>query len=502
MEFFSLLQEEWVIRALIASSVVGLMCGVLGSFVVLRNMAMIGDALSHSILPGVVFAFMLVGHSTLGFFTGSVIAGLLTAIGITWIQQQGFTKNDAAIGIVFTAMFSIGVMAISAINRRPGVHLDLVDFLFGDVLGVSNEDLWLTGGVAVYVVLSILFFYRYLFVTTFQPVIARTMGISVQLVHYFVMLLLSFVVVAALRTVGVILVVAMLITPAATALLLADRLPRVLVISGVLGVLSAFLGLVLSIEFDTTPGPAMAIVAAGFYLLALFFAPRRGLLTRYRQRRQVKRRILLEDTLKEAYRLSQNGRLTLSALSEKLGISQRRLQPFLLSLRRRKWLSPDQLALTDLGEDEARKFVRAHRLWESYLVSHVGLSAEQIHEEAEHYEHFLDEDLLDEVAAELNYPRTDPHGSPIPHKKGHPEWSLAHLETGQVALIEEVQDDDHVVAELWQMELLPGSQITMGIKQKKQLQFDDDQGHTYTISRRLAEKIHVQLAKEAETGSE
>ncbi|MEO1714258.1 MAG: iron chelate uptake ABC transporter family permease subunit, partial [Bacteroidota bacterium] len=392
MEFFSLIQEEWVIRALIASCVVGLMCGMLGAFVVLRNMAMIGDALSHSILPGVVFAFMLVGHSTLGFFTGSVIAGLITAIGITWIQQQGFTKNDAAIGIVFTAMFSIGVMAISAINRRPGVHLDLVDFLFGDVLGVSNEDLWLTGGVAIYVVISILLFYRYLFVTTFQPVIAKTMGISVQMVHYFVMLLLSFVVVAALRTVGVILVVAMLITPAATALLLADRLPRVLTLSGILGVLSAFLGLVFSIEFDTTPGPAMAIVAAGFYLLALFFSPRRGVLTRYRQRAQIKRRILLEDTLKEAYRLNQKNTLEQALLAQKLNLSNRRLQPLLTSLRKRKWMEPDELLLTPAGEDKARKMVRAHRLWESYLVSHVGLSAEQIHEEAEHYEHFLDEE--------------------------------------------------------------------------------------------------------------
>ena len=501
MEFFSLLQEEWVIRALIASSVVGLMCGMLGSFVVLRNMAMIGDALSHSILPGVVFAFILVGHSTLGFFTGSVIAGLLTAIGITWIQQQGYTKNDAAIGIVFTAMFSIGVMAISAINRRPGVHLDLVDFLFGDVLGVSNEDLWLTGGVAIYVVLSIIFFYRYLFVTTFQPVIAKTMGISVQLVHYFVMLLLSFVVVAALRTVGVILVVAMLITPAATALLLADRLPRVLLISGVLGVLSAFLGLVFSIEFDTTPGPAMAIVAAGFYLLALFFAPRKGMLTRHRQRQQIKRRILLEDTLKETYRLSQKEELTLAKLSEKMGLSTRRLQPFLNSLRKRKWLFHDRLELTELGIDEARKFVRAHRLWESYLVSHVGLSAEQIHEEAEAYEHFLDEELLDEVAAELNYPKLDPHGSPIPHKKGHPEWSLAHLHSGQKAIIEEVQDDDHVAAELWQLELLPGSQVTMGAKQKKQLEIIDEEGQHFSISRRLAEKIHVQQITNEQTAT-
>ena len=202
VELLEIFEQTWAMRALIASSMVGLMCGVLGCFIVLRNMAMIGDALSHAILPGVVFAFMVVGYSALGFFTGAVIAGLLTALGITWIQQNVKTKNDAAIGIVYTAMFSIGVMGISWISRNEGVHLDLKDFLFGNVLGVANEDLYLTAGITVYVILSILLFYRYLFITTFQPVIAQTMGISVRVIHYFLMLLLSFAVVASLQTVG------------------------------------------------------------------------------------------------------------------------------------------------------------------------------------------------------------------------------------------------------------------------------------------------------------
>ena len=127
--------EEWAIRALIASSLVGLMCGVLGCFIVLRNLALIGDALAHAILPGVVVAFMVVGYSALGFFTGAFVAGLLTAFGITWIQHNVNTKNDAAIGIVFTAMFSLGIMGISRISRDQDVHLDLKGFLFGNVLG-------------------------------------------------------------------------------------------------------------------------------------------------------------------------------------------------------------------------------------------------------------------------------------------------------------------------------------------------------------------------------
>ena len=229
------LSEPWALRALAASCMVGVMCGTLGCFIVLRNMALIGDALSHAILPGVVVAYVLGLGTTLGFFGGATAAGLLTAIIITWIQRNVKTKNDAAIGIVFTAMFSIGVIGISRISRIPGSHIDLKDFLFGNVLGVSNEDLYLTLTITVYVLLSVAIFYRYLFITTFQPIIAETMGISASTVHYFLMLLLSFAVVASLSTVGVILVVAMLITPASTALLLSDRLNKVLVLAAFFG---------------------------------------------------------------------------------------------------------------------------------------------------------------------------------------------------------------------------------------------------------------------------
>ncbi len=417
--FIELLQYAWVQKALIASSMVGLMCGTLGVFIVLRNMSLIGDALSHSILPGVVFAYIIFGYSTISFFTGSVIAGLITAGGITWIQHNVKTKNDAAIGIVYTTMFSIGVIAISAISRSGGVHLDLKDFLFGNVLGVSNEDIYLTAGVMVYVLVSIVVFYRYLFTITFQPVIAETMGISVRTFHYFLMLLLSFAVVASIGTVGVILVVAMLITPAATALLLSDKLKEVIVISGVIGVLDCILGLMISFIFDTTPGPAIAIVAAFTYLMVVLFSPKKGLVFKYFRRIRLQRKIQFEDTLKQALKLHQKGNLTVDSLFDRLGFNRSILQQQLQRLKNKGLIqySTNLLQLTDLGITEANKLVRAHRLWETYLVNQIGLTSEQIHEDAEKYEHLLTDEMLDEMDQALGYPTTDPHGSPIPVKK-------------------------------------------------------------------------------------
>lgn len=416
-EFLDILTEVWALRALVASSMVGLMCGVLGCFIVLRNMSLVGDALAHAILPGVVVAYILVGYSTLAFFSGAVVAGLLTAVGITWIQQRVRTKNDAAVGIVFTSMFSLGVILISRISRQDGVHLDLKDFLFGYALGVSDTDLLLTALVMAYVLLSVAIFYRYLFASTFQEVVAQTMGVPVRLLHYFLMLLLSFAVVASLQTVGVILVVAMLITPAATALLLSQRLNRVLFIAGLIGMLSAIVGMAVAVWLNTPPGPAMALVATGFYLTTVVFAPRRGLVAKRYYRRRRTRLTEREDILKRVFRQNQGeGTADAVAIRTELDLTPAAWGRQLRHLRGKGLMEPKQLRLTNAGKLLALRMVRAHRLWETYLNQEVGLTPEQIHDEAERLEHLLTPEMIDRVDEELGYPETDPHGSLIPRR--------------------------------------------------------------------------------------
>lgn len=461
MDIWQILQESWAIRAFVASTMVGITCGVLGAFIVLRNMALIGDALSHAILPGVVVAFVILGYNTLGFFFGSVIAGLVSAVIITWIQQHVRTKNDAVIGIVFTAMFSAGVIGISYISKT-GVHLDLKDFLFGNVLGVSNEDLWLTGLVMVAVVLSITLLYRYLFASTFQPTIATTMGIPVQVMHYYLMLLLSFSVVAAMQTVGVILVVAMLITPASTALLLHNRLPQVLLTAGIIGFFSSLLGLMASIIYEMPPGPAIAVMATIIYLLAAVFAPEKGLLGKWVRKRQQQKNILLEDVLKAAYKLTFDKNIETSALASLLNTSEKVISSSLQKLLRIGWLSKenqDTFHLTDEGKVQANKLIRAHRLWESYLVNEMGMEADQIHQEAEHYEHFLTSEEVDAVDRKLGYPTLDPHGSPIPGKESQPGFSLFQLAITDQAIIALRQPGADITYKLWSLGLGPGDTI-------------------------------------------
>lgn len=416
-ELLEILTEVWALRALLASSMVGLMCGVLGCFIVLRNMSLVGDALAHAILPGVVVGFLVAGYSALAFFVGAVAAGLITAFAITWIQQRVKTKNDAAIGIVFTSMFSLGVILISRISRNDGVHLDLKDFLFGNVLGVGDTDLLLTGLVLIYVLLAVAVFYRYLYASTFQSVVAETMGIPVKLLHYFLMLLLSFAVVASLQTVGVILVVAMLITPAATALLLSQRLRSVLFLAGGIGMLSAIVGMILAVALNTPPGPAMALVATAIYGLTVIFAPRRGLVAKAYYRYQRRRLTEREDIIKRIFRQDQkHGTVDPALIREQLDLSNRSFATHLTKLRSFGLLERQSIDLTDAGKLVALRLVRAHRLWETYLNQEVGLTPDQIHMEAERLEHLLPEEMLDRVDAQLGFPGEDPHGSEIPRK--------------------------------------------------------------------------------------
>lgn len=490
-ELLQSLSQEWAIRALLASSMVGIMCGLIGCFIVLRNMSLIGDAIAHAILPGVVIAFVLVGYSTIGFFIGSTIAGLFTAVAITWIQHNVKTKNDAAIGIIFTAMFSLGVIGISAVSSGQGVHLDLKDFLFGTVLGISNEDIVLTAIVMVYVIVSILIFYRYLFITTFQPTIAATMGISVKMIHYFLMLLLSFAVVSSLRTVGVILVVAMLITPAATALLISDKLKNVLIISAFIGFISAILGLIAAILLETTPGPAMCVMATIIYFLTVIFAPKKGLLAKSIRQNQQKEKVEQEDIIKQTFK-EKDGIASVARLTERLSLSKSRIKKHFQTLASEGMVSLQNgsISLTAKGIQKGNELVRAHRLWESYLVDKAGMDEKEIHEDAERFEHMLTSEVLDELDMKLGYPTTDPHGSPIPNLPKRPAHPLLHLRPKSRAKIAKKQITDQIESELWELGLVPLTTFQV-VKIDKQYVHITVKGKTTKIPAQIANQINV-----------
>src|SRR5690625_1337814 len=252
MEFIlQLFEYSFLQRALLTSVIVGIISGIIGSFIVLRGMALMGDAISHAVLPGIAISYML----SINFFYGAVIAGLFSALGIGYVSENSRIKNDSSIGIVFSAFFALGVLLISKAQTAQ----DLTQILFGNVLAVSAKDMYLTLGVGSIVLLIVFLFYKELLITSFDETTAKVFGLRTSWINYLVMILLTLVTVASLKTVGVILVVAMLITPASTAYLLTNQLRNMIYLAAFFGAISSIIGLYISFSFNLQAGPIIVL---------------------------------------------------------------------------------------------------------------------------------------------------------------------------------------------------------------------------------------------------
>ena len=267
-------QYDFLQKALITSVMVGIICGVIGCFIILRGMSLMGDAISHAVLPGVAISYLL----GINFFIGAVVTGLLTALGLGFVSQNSRIKNDTAIGILFTSAFALGIILISFLRSSS----DLYHILFGNVLAVRPSDMWMTLIIGIIVLGAIYLFYKELLVTSFDPTMAAAYGLSTRLVHYLLMTMLTLVTVASLQTVGIILVVAMLITPAATAYLLTNRLSRMIFLSAGFGTISSIVGLYFSFTYNLSSGASIVLVATALFALVFVFSPRHGLLRKWK----------------------------------------------------------------------------------------------------------------------------------------------------------------------------------------------------------------------------
>lgn len=273
MEFIQdLMAYEFLQRAFVTSIIVGIICGVIGCFIVLRGMALMGDAISHAVLPGVAISYML----GINYFYGAVVSGILTAVGIGVINQNSRVKSDSSIGLVFSAAFALGIILITSAKSAT----DLTQILFGNVLSVRASDMWLTVAVGGIVLLAVLLFYKELLVSSFDETMAAAYGLKTRLIHYSIMVLLTLVTVASLQTVGVILVVSMLITPASTAYLLTNRLSTMIGLAMFFGALSSMIGLYVSFLYNLPSGPVIALATTSIFLLAFLFSPKQGVIRR------------------------------------------------------------------------------------------------------------------------------------------------------------------------------------------------------------------------------
>ena len=267
-----LLNFHFLQNALITAIVIGIVGGAVGCFIILRGMSLMGDAISHAVLPGVAISFIL----GINFFIGAIIFGLLASTMITYIKSNSIIKSDTAIGITFSSFLALGIILIGVANSST----DLFHILFGNILAVQDMDMWITIIVSLLVLATITIFFRPLLLTSFDPILAKSMGVKVSFYHYLLMVILTLVAVTAMQSVGTILIVALLITPAATAYLYANSLKTMILLSSGFGALASVLGLFIGYSFNIAAGSSIVLTSALLFLISFFIAPKQSVMNK------------------------------------------------------------------------------------------------------------------------------------------------------------------------------------------------------------------------------
>lgn len=406
---------------MLGATLLGFSCGLLGCYIVLRRLSLMGDTLGHSILPGVVLAFIVSGgqKSPAILLGGALIAGLAASVLVWFLTRYTPLKEDAAMGIALSSFFAVGVAGLTMLQKSgPGTQSGLDKFLFGQAAALGPQDVVFLGLAATAAAALVWLMYKELLVSCFDAQFANSIGIPVDRVQLLLMGLVTLAIVSAVQAVGVVLVSAMLVIPASTALLWTDRLPRMLLLSSALGILSGWSGLFLSFVGRNLPtGPCMVLAATVYFALTWLFAPRYGQLGKWLRHRRRSRKTALENDLKSVYLLlerSPHGGAAEWAAFQRLDQAEARAR--LVRLQKSGWLGVplDPLALTDSGVAEAHRLVRNHRLWELYLTHEAQIAVDHVHRDAEDMEHLLTPEQVLQLESRLGQPEFDPHGQPIP----------------------------------------------------------------------------------------
>ena len=425
---FVSLQDDVVRTVLLGAVFLGISCGVLGSFIVVRRLSLFGDTLSHAVLPGVAMGYLIAGYkSPVAIFVGATVAGVVGTLLVSLIKKTTHLKEDSSLGMVLAGFYGIGIVLLTRIqDMSVGNQAGLDKFLFGQAAALSREEVTMMGVVALLSLLVVGVFYRQLLVGSFDGGFARSLGLPSRFFQGVLMTLLTLAVVVSLQAVGAVLVSAMLIVPASAAYLLTDRMHRMLALACLFGVFSGVLGAFFSFLGNSLPtGPLMVLAASFLFGVCFLFSPRHGVVSKFRKRRSHRAKVRDENTLKAIFQVrEQNGfsgeGVDLGALADRLDETHAETKRRLESLRRLGigdvvaeagkavvYLKPE-------GWLRACAVVRNHRLWELYLTNQAHYEPDHVHEDAEKIEHVLGEDTVRQLERLLDFPTKDPHGKLIP----------------------------------------------------------------------------------------
>jgi len=423
IDFFSF-SDPNVRYVVIGSMLLAASSAIVGVFIVLKKKALIGDAVSHSVLPGICAAFLFSGTKNIPLLIiGAFISGWLAILIIDYITRNSKIKKDAAISIILTVFFGLGVVLLTYIQHHGySAQSGLESFIFGNAAALIGTDVIVFSIIAIILVVTVFIFFKEFELTAFDEPFAKTIGLPVGKLELLLTTLTVLAVVTGITAVGVVLMAAMLITPAAAARFWSDNIKKIVIISACFGAFSGLSGAFISYMAPAMPtGPWMVVSSSWIAFFSFFFAPEKGSVRKWWRRMQHIRTTDEENILKIFYQLGEPSadfkkEYSLSQLIEVRNFNQ---AAFVAALKRLKWknltvFGNDKWKLTEKGIKEAARVVRLHRLWELYLTKYMQMPAHKVHENAEMIEHVLTPELEKELEIQLGYPELDPHQSIIP----------------------------------------------------------------------------------------
>lgn len=411
----------------LGTMILGATAAMVGSFSFLRKRALVGDAIAHSILPGICLAFILSGSKNPFYLIiGATISGWLSLLLIDAISRTTKLKSDAAIGIILSVFFGVGILLLTSIQHSGNAaQAGLDKFLFGKAASLTKGDIVVFSSIALFLILLVILFYKEFKLISFNPDFAKVIGLPVKFLEFLLSTITVLAVAVGIQAVGVVLMAALLITPASGARFWTNRLGYMIFISTFFGALSGFLGSYISYIAPAMPtGPWIVMCLSLLTIGSIWFAPKTGMFSKFKVQRSNERKILIENVLKLFYHIGEKDNefsksRSLQELKASRNIGSTDLIKGLKLLKRRNWVIKKQQnwMITQSGLIEAKRVIKLHRLWEMYLNQRLKLEPDHVHNDAEAIEHIITPELERQLERELDFPQKDPHQSIIPYNE-------------------------------------------------------------------------------------
>jgi manganese/zinc/iron transport system permease protein len=422
--YFFTFQDPSILWVVLGITLLGVGSAYVGTFSFLDKKALLGDAISHAVLPGICLGFILAGEKNPVYIvTGAFLSGAAATFMSSWLRRNTKLSDDTIIATILSVFFGLGIVLLTALQKSGNPEVaGLNSFIFGNAIGISEDDLLLYGGLSLVIILVLTLLLKEFRLMVFDPEYGKAIGFPMKFISFLFNVLMILAVVIGIQAIGVVLMAALLITPGAAARFWTDRLNPLLILAAVFSVLSGILGTYVSFVLPKMPtGPWVVVFLSIFAMISFLISPKSGIVFRYVARKKYLRKTHRDHLMKALYKAIEEGKtgLTIEEIYELYPYQKSETNQSISDLVKDNYISKDQsfISLTEMGISEAMRVVRLHRLWELYLNESMNIAPDHVHDSAEQLEHLITPELEAMLEHRLNFPTLDPHQETIPRPK-------------------------------------------------------------------------------------